>query len=170
MGIFSQSTAGAFRYTSDGRRLYRKRYLVADADLEQVESRYRIQAALGMPLVIAASTIARQHWGNLWGWLAFLLILPLSFLSRVWVTEGLPLVTIRDSELEPVDRQAVDLAYAQAKGRPAMWFLICLMVATAVLGGYLAFTDGGWSGWFLMLVMPWGALKLFQQVRRLPAE
>jgi len=167
MGMFTQSAAGAFRYTKDGRRLYARRYLVPDALLGRVESRVRTEARLGLPLVIIASTIARQQWGDLWGWLAILLALPLGFLSQFWVAEGLTVVEVAESELEPVDHDAVALADAKAKGRPAMWAFFFLTVGMAALGGVVAFSDGDWYGWLLLLMMSWCAVKIFQQGRLL---
>jgi hypothetical protein len=166
MGLFSHSTAGAFRYTKDGRRLFARRYLVVDADLDRVASRITTDANFSLALVIVASTIARQQWGDLWGWLAILLILPVSAVSRRWITSGLPVVNVPRSELEPVDRQALERAAMQAKGRPATWVWLALAVAMAALGGALAFTDGVWYGWFLFVVMSWCAVKMFQLLWR----
>ncbi len=116
--------------------------------------------------MIVASTIARKVWGELWGWLAIMLVMPAGLLARHWIATGLPSVVVPKSELEPVDRQAVARGLVQAKGRPAMWILFSLGVAMAALGGAVAFTDGAWYGWLLLLMMSWCAVQLFLMLQR----
>ena len=167
MGIFPQSTAGRFRYTKDGRRLYARRYLVSDSELERVESPLRMEGYVMIPLVVVLCTIARHQSGELWGWLAILLVFPLGSLSRRWIASGLSIVAVPTSDLVPVDRKAVARAHAEALSRPGTWTLFFLGLGMAALGGVVAFTDGAWDGWFLLVMLSWCSVKMLQQIRQL---
>jgi hypothetical protein len=163
MGTFSKWTGGAFRYTRDGRRLYARRYLVSDADLERVEARIQAEGYIALALAMVISAIAWHIWGELWGWLGFGLGQLLRLPYRRWITSRLPIVTVPDSELAPSDREALTRAYAQAKGRPTMWGIFLVFVGMAALGGYAAFTGEAWYGWFLFIVSSWCALLFLRQ-------
>ena len=170
MGFYDSSTIGVFRYTKDGRRLFVKRYLVADADVDRVKFRIRTSTILSPVLVVVGCGVARDLWGEAWSWLGLPLILPIYLLLRYWIASGLSVVVVPEAELEPVDRRALSLAEARATGRPALLTLLLVAIGTTALGGLIAFTDGVWYGWCLLIVMAYCSVSIFRQIRQLSGD
>jgi hypothetical protein len=169
IGYYDSKLVGAFRFTKDGRRIWAKRYLVSDADLDRVQARIRAQGMFAIPLIVSAVEAARHIWGEHRWWVGLIPILPLEFLCRRWIASGLSIVAVPKSELEPINRRALDLIRARTMGRPVSWTFLVLSLAMTAFAVVDVFGIGGgdWAGWFLLVAFPACAFIMGRQLWQL---
>ena len=184
MGFLAGMTAGLYRQTTDGRRVYqlvslapRRRwptYLVSDSDAARIEARIRrvllFQYVAFIPLIgvlsVPMTTSRAFDRVALW-WLAALVLVPASVMYsmlRFWALRGVPRIVLGALDLEPFNRRAREMSQLQAVGART---LVALILAGVVMTGVqiaVLMTDGVWWAWLGTLLLGGSTVLMTRQL------
>ena len=135
MGFFSGMTTGIYRYTTDGRRVYRlgfvfglvtRWYLISDDEAPRFERRLRLYLGLTLFAIIPVVVlVAGSAW---WIWVGVGLLWP-SIGLHLWVLRGVPRISLLSQDLQPDDRRAREISQLQSMGEPVLWLLLLAGIA-----------------------------------------
>ena len=158
MGLSTSITAGMYRRSLDGRRVYspplaRLRgvgYLVSDGDVDRVSRRVRYALAL---MLVVLFVLLKLLDDTLAGFaLAVLAAVVFGWIAEMVVVRGLTTLRVGKSDLEPRGMRSNLLVTARAAGVPVLvaLALVGMFLAVGVIWGLVIAKD--W--WMLLLAVP----------------
>ena len=158
MGFRTALTAGLFRFTNDGRRIFapfslfrlrRIYYLVPDSEVRALERRYVSVFLIVVPgiIPIGMRVLSQRSWLL---FLFLLVVIPLE--ARFWLPRGLLRIELNAGDFPLVDRRARALAHAHAVGQPTLWALLFAAILMTAGNVVILLTDGDWWAWLGLLL------------------
>jgi hypothetical protein len=170
MGLLDSVTIGLYRQTRDGRRvcglpllpgLPKAWYLIGDADVALVDSRFRRLYAITFFVIIPLAVVLSAD--GAWFWVPIALLGP-PVAMRYWVFRGVQRTTVTSQDLLPIDRRARDLSQFQAMGQPTLWLLLVAAVLMGALSAFVWSTDSDWWALFGMALFGAGAVFMARAI------
>lgn len=178
MGFLSGMTAGLYRYTVDGRRLFylrlpaptsmRPAYLVPDSEIQPFEHRMRRLLGaffiVGIPVMaIVASMLSKDEVSDTLLdpklWMPGVLLLLVYYAAfRVWVLRGLPRVAVKGHELVPIDKRARERDRVKAMGEGTI--ITLLIVGVLLIAVQMIALIQGDYWWALAGTLMFGAAEI----------
>lgn len=175
MGYLAGTTAGIYRYTQDGRRIYsfgilpRPRYVVHDEQAPVLEQRIRRYHVLGLGVLFVVTYVASRLQVS-WPWPILIAGLMFIAIGSPLIVRGLKRTKITKADLVPRDRRAHALAQARALGEPTLVFMFLGGIGMAGVGAMVALAYGDWLGWILAALMVTNSAYMFRRLRLLHQE